>query len=145
MLISHGLSENMMSERGKTYCQHICIILITLLLVIFTTAGCLSLDTRRQNMTITKKMAVEVANKKAKELKYDIQRLDVDLDEQNSKWNNYLATSRIKDWQPELVAPLENKNYWAVYYGPRLFQYGGDLWVFVDKKSGEVITFIQGD
>ncbi len=96
-------------------------------------------------MVITKEIAREIADKKAKELNYDIGNMNITVDENKNKWNNYLAVTKIKDWQPELIAPLENKNYWIIYYQPRKFQKGGDLWIFISKKTSEILTIIQGD
>lgn len=39
---------------------------------------------------------------------------------------------------------LPGKNYQAVYLGPKRLQAGGDMWVFVDRESGEVIDVVGG-
>jgi len=136
----------MLSEIDKNYIKLMTIAFVIVSVIIFSTLGCFSLDNQRgKKKMITKKMAIDIADKKIKELNYDIQTMEIYLDDGNSKWNNYLLASHIEKDQPELVIPLKNRIYWAIYYAPRLHQYGGDLWVFVDKETGVIITVIQGE
>ncbi len=92
--------------------------------------------------------AVEIANKKAIELGYDLNIMIIDIDEENTGWNNYISYDKSHDfWKenPELRDKLMSRSYWAVYYGPnKVNQLGGDLWVVVDKETYQIITYLRG-
>ena len=106
-------------------------------------ASCALPEVNQSKFNADQKVVIDIAKQKAKELNYNIKEMEIVIDNQNMEWSRYLA--EIKKWQPELIKPLENKDYVAVYYRPKKMQMGGDLWVFVDKQTGKVITVIQGD
>ena len=91
---------------------------------------------------------LSIAGKEAGRLGYDIKQMSVSFDSYNSKWNDYLGT--VHGAQPKQGIPLsvkeklENREYWAVYYAPLKMMPGGDLWIFVDRQTGEIITTILG-
>jgi hypothetical protein len=84
-----------------------------------------------------------VADAKAKELGYDVEALlPAAFDADNTKWKAYRAT--LKEPPPGAKA-IEGRSFWAVYYGPKNpKQRGGDLWVFVDRETHQVLAALRG-
>lgn len=111
---------------------------------------------------VKRKDILRAATAKANELGYDLEDMDIVYDEQNRKIKEHLLHERVyvyneeaDKWDPEESSTpekeypaLKGKNYQAVYFGPKFdpekIQLGGDLWVFVDGDTGEVISFIRG-
>ena len=93
-----------------------------------------------------KKIIVEVANKTAQELGYKLSEMTISIDENNSAWNNHISKVPFfeSEFGQDVKKKLDNKKYWAVYYQPKRTQLGGDLFVFIDKETKEVITVIRG-
>lgn len=93
--------------------------------------------------------ALELANKEAITLGYDIKSMNVELDENNTAWNTFISKypSYLEN-NPEIKNKLKDRNYWAVYYKPTVkpgeILFGGGLLVFVDSSNGEIITVIRG-
>jgi hypothetical protein len=54
-------------------------------------------------------------------------------------WEKASASTSEKDF-PVLLG----RNYQAVYFAPKVQQKGGDLWVFIDKITGEIILWVCG-
>lgn len=96
------------------------------------------------NMNISQEKALEIANNKAIELGYDISEMNIKIDKDHAEWDNYVKSGPISKYDMELLKKLEGKKYWIVRYIPKKIQFGGDLLVFIDKNSGEVISFLQG-
>lgn len=88
--------------------------------------------------------ALEKSNEKAKELGYDLSRMRVIADEENSIWKAYVKSGPVLEWNPDLRKQLEGRDFWAIGYMPKEPQLGGDLTVFIDKQTGNIITVIQG-
>jgi hypothetical protein len=91
---------------------------------------------------ISKEKAILIANEKVIALGYDISRMKVIVDENKTIWNNFLSTplgfeesSEIK----EIKDLLKNKIYWVIYYEPTGKQFGGDVFVIVERFTGEIL------
>jgi hypothetical protein len=99
-----------------------------------------------KNRFITQKEILVFANKEAVRLGYDIGSMDVYLDRYNAEWNKLISNDpSYLECSPELRDKLKN-GYWAVYYGPKNSpQKGGDLWIFVNPNTGEIIGRIGGE
>jgi hypothetical protein len=112
-----------------------------------------------QSDKLTKERITRVAISKAQELGYKTEDMDITYDEDNQKIKEHLKRSGVstynegtKTWEkdsptaPEQEYPeLKDKDYQAVYFGPKEAGIkGGDLWVFIDKNTGEVIKYIRG-
>ena len=100
------------------------------------------------DMEITKDKAIEIANKEAKKLGYDIESMNIKITKHNTPWNEYLPKESETEYDVERKKQLTNKEYWAVYYYPKQEKnypiLGGDICIFVDSSSGEIITNIRG-
>lgn len=120
-------------------------------------AGCATVPVNiKDKEIISKEKALEIANKKAKELEYDLEIMEIYIDEKNSKWNEYVNILEKHPGDKEIFSDifnsLEGKNYWAIWYYPvpkqkpgyKIVRFGGDLTVFVDKNTGEVINYLRG-
>lgn len=80
-----------------------------------------------------------MAKKKAEELGYKLEEALVYYDWGNKKWNKYETVFK------KIPSLLKNKNYQAIYFCSKAINVlRGDLWVFIDKDSCEVITYIRG-
>lgn len=101
-----------------------------------------------EQSTLTKQQIIDIATKKAKaeEVSLDIREIYYDLG--NKAWARKLA--EIKKNSPDYAKSrnyfkiLDAYDYQAVLFALKPLILGGDLWVFVDKKTGEVIT-IHGE
>jgi hypothetical protein len=111
-----------------------------------------------QDDKLTKEQIIQIAISKAKELGYKTDEMNIVYDEnnknitehlkrigvstynvKNKKWDKDLPTTPEKEY-PE----LKDKDYQSVYLGPKGSVKGGDLWVFIDKSTGEVIKYQRG-
>jgi hypothetical protein len=110
--------------------------------------GCKSSNSGNEHPTVHKDDAILVANRVAISAGYQIDRMKTTADESNSEWNQLLcllpndpsdkALERIKK-------RLSGREYWAIYYEPvETNRFGGDLFVFVDKRTGKVIGYLKG-
>ncbi|MBI2095821.1 MAG: hypothetical protein HYT89_06605 [Candidatus Omnitrophica bacterium] len=86
-------------------------------------------------------LIIQSAADQAKALGYDVSQMDVFYDEGNQKAEKYFEDSGMPLHQN---ATLLGKNYQVVYFAPKQMQFGGDLWVFVDRDTGKVITHLGG-
>ncbi len=101
-----------------------------------------------EQSTLTKQQIIDIATKKAKaeEVSLDIREVYYDLG--NKAWARKLA--EIKKNSPDYAKSrnyfetLDAYDYQAVLFALKPLVLGGDFWVFVDKKTGEVIT-IHGE
>lgn len=96
---------------------------------------------------LSKEQILEIANRKAVTEGFNLQDLDVKYDEHNKIWSEESKMFRsTSDKSPlEQLSRLETRNYQAIYYKPKELMLGGTLWVFVDRETGEVITFLGGE
>lgn len=123
------------------------VILLLLGTLVFINVCCTIAENAKnevEQMEISKEKVHEIANNKAKEIGYDIKEMKVELDKENTRWNEYIKKGPILENDNKLRLALKDRKYWAAYYAPKRIQFGGDLWIFIDKNTGEVITIIQG-
>ena len=107
---------------------------------------------------LSKEEIIQIATVKAKGLGFNIEEMDILYDEENRALKEHLLRKGVsiynretKEWIPassttpeEEYPLLTGRNYQAVYFGPKVMMKGGDLWIFIDKNTGEVITYIRG-
>jgi hypothetical protein len=112
-----------------------------------------------QSNQLTKEKITQIAISKAKDLGYKIEEMNIIYDEGNKSIKEHSRRVRIftydektKKWEKDLsVTPekehpeLRGKDYQSVYLGPKESgAKGGDLWVFIDKNTGDVIKYSRG-
>ena len=116
-----------------------------LLLILISMNGCYA-DKKNGviNMRLSKESILQIANIESVRLGYAIHNMIVDVDESNTAWNKYISNGFFLQSNPVLRDKLKDRVFWAIYYAPKEKQFGGDLWIFVDAKNGEIITRIKG-
>lgn len=81
------------------------------------------------------------ADQEARRLEYRPEAMKAQFDETNSAWIDY--SNKVPDLA--VKEKLKGKDFAAVYYGPKQdFVLGGDLWVFIDRKTGDVVAVLRG-
>ena len=94
--------------------------------------------------TWTRSEILAIADQEAKKIGYDVGQMGVSLDIYNSTWRDYLKTSERSGAIQEIEGKLNDRHYWAVYYSPLKEQLGGDLFVFIDRNTREVLGILRG-
>ena len=112
----------------------------------------------REKQALAKEELLRIAVNKAKALRYNTEEMNIIYDEGNVKLKEHckrlgvsVYDEKTKQWEkvesstPEKDFPvLAGRNYQAIYFGPKNQQKGGDLWVFVDIDTGEIIKWVGG-
>jgi len=73
--------------------------------------------------------------------------MSMSFDAYNLAWQRHMRENAGLNGMLDIETKLQHRksqDYWAVYYGPLKEQLGGDLWVFVDRQTGEVLGTIRG-
>jgi len=98
---------------------------------------------------ITEKQAVEIANKEIEKLKYNVKDMEIKISRHSDPWNDYLPKEDNTEYFTTRKNKLSGKTYWAVYYSkaqkPGTRTFGGDICIFIDAKTGDVLTFCRGE
>ncbi|HOW59357.1 MAG TPA: hypothetical protein PLO78_06515 [Candidatus Omnitrophota bacterium] len=107
---------------------------------------------------LSKEKIIEIAKAKAVERGYDIDSMKIIYDDSNEMFKKHLKRKGVSkynketnEWKPvrgttpeEDRPKLKGKDYQTLYFGPKQMMKGGDLWVFVDRKTGEVLDTVGG-
>jgi hypothetical protein len=85
---------------------------------------------------------LKLATQKALEEGVDVADSDILYDEGNSEWTEYhqtnrSAASRIAD----VLHAVANSDYQAIRFSPKTPMLGGVLWVFLERNTGDIITW----
>ena len=94
--------------------------------------------------TWTRSEILAIADQEAKKIGYDAEQMGVSLDIYNSTWKDHVKTSERSGAIQEIEGKLSDRRYWAVYYSPLKEQFGGDLFVFIDRNTREVLGTLRG-
>ena len=62
----------------------------------------------------------------------------------STPWNELVPKGTTDKYLQQLAAKLKDRRYWLVYYRSQATELGGDIAVFVDASSGEVIGVYGG-
>jgi hypothetical protein len=116
----------------------ILIMLLGALCCYFVTMGC-----RRHEPSDATKKILGVSNAKIRELGYDLRNMTTEYDTDNKQWKKY--TESLSDGDMDsTMALLHERDFQGVYYAPKgKSTLGGDVWVFVDRDTNEVITVLR--
>ncbi len=100
---------------------------------------------KNEKMNISIQQAIEKANIKAKQLGYNLSSMTVIGDVDNTKWKHFAGRIDLVTHFPALAEQIKGKEYFAIYYQPNnVEQFGGDLWIFTDRHTGEILGVWQG-
>lgn len=117
------------------------LIAVFLVIILIMMCSFAKIQTSEAGMKISKHKAIAIANEEAEKLGYDIKLLITRATKYNTPWNEYLPENSQSDYDIERINKLKNKEYWAVYYFlNRMGHKGGDICIFVDANTGEIIT-----
>jgi hypothetical protein len=106
-----------------------------------------------QETDITIIKALELSNIEARKLNYNVEEMEIRLIGVPVTWKElqkrHWFFSDFKDEKKEIENKLVGKEFWLVYYlpikkGKDTVIFGGDLWVFVEKHTGKILTAIRG-
>lgn len=96
--------------------------------------------------TWTRSEILAITDGKAKTLGYDPEHMSASFDFMNTGWNHYLRGLGDVGGMPNLERALKDRKFLAVYYRALKDQIlHEDLWVFLDRNTGEIIDFIPGE
>jgi hypothetical protein len=102
-------------------------------------------ETMGQPAKISKEQAIVIANDEVKKLEYEIANMGVKATIHNEPWNPYLPKDSTSQYIKERKDKLSGKQYWAVYYSPKdPLRIGGDVCIFIDSQTGDVVTSYRG-
>lgn len=62
----------------------------------------------------------------------------------DTAWNDVVPTSPSDSAHEALLSKLEDRTYWLIYYRSRTSKLGGDVAVFVDAETADVIHVYRG-
>lgn len=98
-------------------------------------------------MEVSKAKAIEIAKKTASDIGYDLKKLQIHIDKNNTKWEEEVKS---RGGIPVAIKEkLAERIFWAVYFAPlpdpapNIMIAGGGLWVFIDTSTGEVILYLK--
>ncbi len=129
---------------------------INVILVILLSISCMGFSFMKKELS--KEKILEIAINRANELGFTLNQVTPYFDEGNKRLKEHSRNSGVstynekkEEWvydapsTPTKKYPeLEDRNYQAVYFAPKEMQLGGDLWIFIDKNTGEVISYVFG-
>ena len=107
---------------------------------------------------LPKQKIIEIAEAKASELGYKLYAMKVIYDERNEMMKKHFGRDELSEYNkqtkswgfvkghtPEEDRPkLKGRDYQGVFFGPLQWTRGGDVWVFIDRNTGEVIDVSRG-
>ena len=120
--------------------------IIYFIVCLFLLAGC-SLTSKNVNIdNQSKETALEVANVVFEKHKKNTTGYEfiVKIDENNTIWNDYISNVPFFEWNPQIEVKLNGRDYWAILYTINMDKkeftiFDGELWVFVDRNTNELI------
>lgn len=133
-------NANLSWELLKMKLKQLLIVLLVIIVLVSTTLYSIATEVPGP-MNITRQQAIEISKKEALKLGYDVDSMNLEIDENNTTWNKYIKL----DPDPDMLSKLKNRKYWAVSYSPRDDEtFGGDVWILIDKNDGHIIEIIRG-
>ena len=92
---------------------------------------------------ISEDIKVKTAKNYAKELGYDPSKMNVEYSKEDkvTYWKEYINNVEGDEFS-ELKQKLETRDYVAMYLSPKDMMLGGDLVIFIDSETNEVLGYI---
>jgi len=118
------------------------IILIFTAFMLFV--GCQTLRSEEivQEVSEMESKYFEIAQKKIKELGMDAQNMQ--CHDKTTEWEDFFKKENKKQFS-DLSQKLTDKDFIAIYCGPKEFNVmGGDINVFIDRETDEIIDVLRG-
>ena len=85
----------------------------------------------------------EIAQKKIKELGMNVKNME--CQDKSAEWKSILQKRRGEGESNDLYQKLTDKDFVAIYCGPKNFDVmGGDVNIFIDRNTYEVIDVLRG-
>ena len=104
---------------------------------------------------ITQEQAIGIGNKQVSKMHIDLASLEVEVDEGNKRWDEYMAILRdspittLQRQFHQYKATLKGHSHWAIFYKPKREEghgfKGGGATVLIDSKTGRVLVAIRGE
>jgi hypothetical protein len=119
--------------------------IIILVCIVLVSGGCKKHSGSSDNM-LTEEQIIAIADEVVSSEGPPISAMKAEFDVDNKKWEKTLS-ALIRD-DPDFARRydiLNNRSYQSVRYVPDTNQiFAGEFYVFVDKKTGEVIAYCGG-
>lgn len=104
---------------------------------------------------VTQEQAIGIGNRQVSKMQIDLTDLDMEIDEGNKRWNEYMAllrdspVSTLQHQFQRYEAKLKGHSYWSIFYkskreSGRGFK-GGGATVLIDSETGRVLLAIRGE
>ena len=97
---------------------------------------------------ISQQEAASIAEREVISLGYDCGDMNCEISLHSEPWNKCLPKNSNYPYVLIRKRKLENRKYWMVYFYPISLNDipvdGGDIGIFVDAKTGEVLTNYRG-
>ncbi len=124
------------------------VIFVLLIVYVNMICSCIKGEVETNDMKVTEDKAIAIAETKAKRYGYNLKNMIIEITKYNTMWDSYIPENSKDELYIELKDKLKDREYWAVYYRPDPKKVGkghkgGDFTIFIDSKSGEVITDIR--
>lgn len=117
-------------------------LILLILALVFLNSSCVYAQEKKE---LSKEEILSVALNKAKGIPYNVDNMQPVFDENNERWKKtYEMYCTYHKDLPDEEPQLAGKDYQAVYFMPKDAKEGtfyAGLWVFIDKKTGEMIYF----
>lgn len=115
------------------------------LVLVGSTFALLSCARANEKMPIDVHRAIEIADGAVTSKGIDRASLELVTAKQLAvPFNDVVPRKPTSDAQRALAKKLEGRSYWYVYYVTPAAETGGDIGIFVDAKTGEVIDVYRG-
>jgi hypothetical protein len=62
----------------------------------------------------------------------------------SNPWNDVVPVHPEGSYERDLYSKLQNRTYWMVYFAPADNALGGDVTIFIDASTGEIIAIHRG-
>jgi hypothetical protein len=92
---------------------------------------------------ISREKAQEIATQYAISMKFNIESKDISIEWYDTPWNRWIRQDSTSEYDVPRLEKLSSHEYYAVAFSHRdRMTLGGPIVVFVDSRTGEVITFV---
>ncbi len=97
--------------------------------------------------SISKEDAIEIAKQEAIKWGFDVKTMKIKTSLHSVPWNSSLPKVPLQGDKDSVLhkKKLEGKVYWMVFLAPKKLMVGGNLSVFVDAQSGQILTAFGGE